>query len=180
MDVKTLCLGALQLGDATGYEIKKMFEDGLFSHLHQASFGSIYPALARLEHEGLAISIPVAQEGRPDKKVYRLTAKGHEALVEALQSPPMPDRQRSDFLFILAFGHLLPPTRLRTIIEARIAWYRACIGRMESCDLSRHPPSVRLVNGLGLAVYRAAVEYLEMNLDAAVADEQPAQPFVAE
>ena len=30
MDVKTLCLGILNRGDATGYEIKKACEDGPF------------------------------------------------------------------------------------------------------------------------------------------------------
>ena len=62
MDTRTLCLGALQLGEASGYEIKKMFEDGLLSHLHQASFGAIYSALNRLEKEGLATATALAQE----------------------------------------------------------------------------------------------------------------------
>lgn len=180
MDTKTLCLGALQLGDASGYEIKKMFEDGLLSHLHQASFGAIYPALNRLEQEGLATATPMAQEKRPDKKVYRLTAKGRAALVDALMVPPAQDRIRSDFLFILAFGHLLPPERLRQVIEGRIAWYRDCISHMEGCDLSGRPPAARLVHGLGLAVYRAAAEYLEKNLDAATADAAPPRALVAE
>jgi len=48
MDVKTLCLGVLSLGDASGYEIRKMFEEGPFAHFHHASFGSIYPALSPL------------------------------------------------------------------------------------------------------------------------------------
>ena len=66
MDAKTLCLGALQFGDASGYEIKKMFEDGLLGHLHEASFGSIYPALTRLEEDGLATATAMAQD-KPEK-----------------------------------------------------------------------------------------------------------------
>ena len=53
MDVKILCLGVLSRGEASGYEIKKAFEEGPFSHFHQASFGSIYPALNALSAEGL-------------------------------------------------------------------------------------------------------------------------------
>ncbi len=41
MDAKTLCLGALSRGDASGYEIKKAFEEGPLSHIHEASFGAI-------------------------------------------------------------------------------------------------------------------------------------------
>ena len=53
MNVRTLCLGILSLGEATGYEIKKGIEDGMFSHFIDASFGSIYPALTQLAAEGL-------------------------------------------------------------------------------------------------------------------------------
>ena len=52
MDAKTLCLGALSRGDASGYEIKKAFEEGPLSHIHEASFGAIYPALTRLDEQG--------------------------------------------------------------------------------------------------------------------------------
>ena len=34
---------------------------------------------------------------------------------------------------------------------------------MAACDLSDRPPSGRLVNGLGVAVYQAAAYYLEAN-----------------
>ena len=53
MDVRTLCLGILSLGDATGYEIKKLVAEGSFSFFSEASYGSIYPALTKLTDEGL-------------------------------------------------------------------------------------------------------------------------------
>ncbi len=55
MNTKELCLGALFLGDASGYEIKQRFET-TFSHFQQASFAAIYPALTRLKAEGLVSS----------------------------------------------------------------------------------------------------------------------------
>lgn len=180
MDAKTLCLGALQFGDASGYEIKKMFEDGLLGYLHEASFGSIYPALTRLEQEGLATATSMAQEKRPDKKVYRLTVAGREALAAALKTPPAPDKMRSDFLFTLVLGHMLPPSHLRKLIDDRIAWYRETLAEMETCDSADRPPSVRLVNGLGVAIYRAAADYLEANRHL-IEDERPsADAMVAE
>jgi len=84
MDSKTLCLGALILGDASGYEIKKLFEEGPFSYFHQTSFGSIYPALGNLMEEGLVTCDERAQDGRPDKKVYSLTEAGRAAFIHAL------------------------------------------------------------------------------------------------
>ena len=70
MDVRTICLGILTRGDATGYEIKNLFEDDGYQHFVEASFGSIYPALNRLTEEGLVSVRAEAQEKRPDRKVY--------------------------------------------------------------------------------------------------------------
>jgi DNA-binding PadR family transcriptional regulator len=56
-DVRTLCLGILSIGEATGYEIKKALEEGPFGHVLEASFGAIYPALGRLTEEGLGAPV---------------------------------------------------------------------------------------------------------------------------
>lgn len=180
MDAKTLCLGALQFGAASGYEIKKMFEDGMLGHLHEASFGSIYPALTRLEREGLATATAMAQDKRPDKRVYSLTDKGRAALIEALMVPHTPDKLRSDFLFALVLGHLLPPAHLRQLVDQRIAWYRDCIQEMEDGDAGDRPPMAQMVNGLGVAVYRAAVDYLETHKHLVDDAPPPARAMVAE
>ncbi len=42
MDVRTICLGILTRGDATGYEIKNLFQDDGYQHFVEASFGSIF------------------------------------------------------------------------------------------------------------------------------------------
>jgi DNA-binding PadR family transcriptional regulator len=160
MDVKTLCLGALSRGDASGYEIKKAFEEGPFSHIHEASFGAIYPALSELERLGLVTGREMVQEKRPDKKVFALTEDGLRALHLTLLAPPARDKTRSDFLFILFLGHLVEAPRLAELIDGRIAWYQECLTRMEACDLSAGPPGEVFVHGLGLAVYAAARDYL--------------------
>ena len=69
MNVRTLCLGVLTAGEASGYEIKKDIEEGMFSHFIDASFGSIYPALTQLAGEGLLTVRAEEQTGKPDKKV---------------------------------------------------------------------------------------------------------------
>ena len=68
MDIKTLCLGVLSRCDATGYEIKKAFEEGPFGHIHAASFGAIYPALGALSDAGMVLGTEMAQEKRPDRR----------------------------------------------------------------------------------------------------------------
>ncbi|RDD61332.1 PadR family transcriptional regulator [Ferruginivarius sediminum] len=161
MDTQTLCLGVLNRGAASGYEIKKSFEEGPLAHIHEASFGAIYPALSRLAADGLVEYCELPQDKRPDKKVYSITSAGRRALEKALHHPPAADKFRSDFCFILFFAHLLPAEELARLIDARIHWYDETLARMEECEeLGEHPAGERFVHGLGLAVYRAARNYL--------------------
>lgn len=173
MDARTLCLGALHLGDASGYEIKKLYEEGDFSHFYETSFGSIYPALNRLVEDGLAVCTEQAQDKRPDKKVYSITAKGRQVFAGALQAAPTPDKFRSDFCFIMVFAHLLPVTRLAQLLDQQAGWYDENIRRMESgecAELGNASPAQRFIHGLGLAVYRAAADYLARNKDGLLKD----------
>ncbi|GEQ96922.1 hypothetical protein JCM17844_05590 [Iodidimonas gelatinilytica] len=68
MDVRTLCLGILALGDASGYEIKKMVAEGSFSFFSEASYGSIYPALTKLTDEALSPAGPCRKTNGPTKR----------------------------------------------------------------------------------------------------------------
>jgi len=181
MDAKTLCLGVLSRGEASGYEIKKAFEEGPFSHFHQTSFGSIYPALNALSTEGLISGRAQAQDKRPDKKIYSITPEGQTALISALMVDPAPDVMRSDLLFILSFAQFLPPAHVSRLIDQRIAWYRDCLGRMEGCACGDSiPTGASFVRGMGIAVYRAAADYLEAHRDDLVAEIGERAMLVAE
>jgi len=181
MDSKTLCLGVLSRGEASGYEIKKAFAEGPFSHFHQASFGAIYPALNALSAEGLVEVREQAQDKRPDKKIYSITQKGRNALISALMTEPAPDAMRSDFLFILSFAQYLPPARVDHLIDQRIAWYREALERMESCACNNTVPAgPAFVRGMGIAVYRAAAEYLETHREELIAEISDSNLLVAE
>ena len=104
MDIRTSCLGVLALNNASGYEIRKMFEDGPFGIFAEGGFGSIYPALKKLEQDGLVTSETLDQDNRPQKNVYKITTKGRLELIEALSNNPVPDKFKSDFLFSMFFA----------------------------------------------------------------------------
>ncbi len=164
MDTKTLCLGVLTRGDASGYEIKKAFEDGPFGHIQEIGFGSIYPALAQLLKDGLVTVTKYAQEGRPDKKVYSLTAAGRLSLLDALAEPTEADKVRSDFLFRMMFAQLLSPSALEAMIDERMAVLTAAIARLEQCETDGFDyASEAFINGYALAIYRAMADYIEEN-----------------
>ena len=164
MDSKTLCLAVLTKGDASGYEIKKTLESAPFSHFQETSFGSIYPALTRLTEQGLVRFHEMAQDKRPDKKVYSITAKGREAFFDALVTPPSDDKVRSDFLFHMMFAHLLAPGALEYKIDERMEILNASIARLEKCaDEGFEYASEAFINGYALTIYRAMADYIEDN-----------------
>lgn len=163
MDVKTFCLAVLSLGAATGYEIKKACEEGCFRHFYAAGFGSIYPALAVLCRDGLASVVTEAQEGRPTRKVYRITQKGRLALADSLLGTPTPDRVRSDFLFIAFFAHLVPPRHLDTLIRDYRTRIATQLTELEARRAEARAPGEAFTLGYGIAVYRAMLEYLDQS-----------------
>ncbi|GAB6042906.1 helix-turn-helix transcriptional regulator [Endothiovibrio diazotrophicus] len=165
MDVKTLTLGVLCLGEASGYEIKKRFEDA-FQHFFAAGFGSIYPALKKAEEEGLVTCTEVPQEGRPDKKVYRITAAGRAAFAAELAATSPEHKVRSEFLVLIYFAHLLPPARLAEVLEERQRGFEEMRRMVEGCDVEcpeagELTPALRFVAGYATAVFGAAIDYID-------------------
>jgi len=163
MDVRTICLGLLSLEDRSGYEIKKLLEEGPLGHFVEASFGSIYPALTRMTEEGLVEFRTEEQEGRPDKKTYSITEAGRAAFCAALEGPVAPDRHRSDFMFALMFADQLSTERLSRIVDERLKYYDDQIEEIKAelaCDIATGP---RFVAGHAIAILSAARAYLEEN-----------------
>lgn len=120
MNVRTLCLSILYLQDASGYEIRKLCTEGEGAYFVEASFGSIYPALAKLDEDGLVTSRVEHQSGKPSKKIYSITASGRDAFVEALHEPIGDDIFRSPFLLFARFSHLLDEDLVRDRLTARL------------------------------------------------------------
>ncbi len=162
MNVRTLCLGILSLRDATGYEIKKMVEEGVFSHFIDASFGSIYPALAQMLKEGLVSVRTETHPGRPERKVYSITGRGRDALHEAINTDPAPDKFKSEFLFQMLFMDRIDSAHLAVIYDAYIEEQEEELRRIETCasDLPDHA-GARFVNDFGRVMLRTAIEFLK-------------------
>jgi PadR family transcriptional regulator, regulatory protein AphA len=158
MDVRTQCLGLLMRGPASGYEIKKMVEEGPFCHFLQASFASIYPALTRLTQDGLVTVTFRPQTNRPDKKVYEITAAGRAAFLESISGPLEGDSFRSPWFVAMYFAEELPPARLRELIAARIASCEALLGKIDQ-DVP-DTAGAKFVAEMGAHVLRAELNFL--------------------
>lgn len=176
MDARTLCLAALSLGEASGYEIKKMLDEPPFEHFQDTGFGSIYPALSRLANEGLVAGTAQAQERRPDKKVYGLTEAGRRHLQEALLQPPRPDKVKSDFIFLLFMAQQIPHEHLGKLIDQRVAEIEEKLRHMDECEHEVSERGHRFVFELGRSYYRFLRDFLSRNRDWLLDESSAADP----
>jgi DNA-binding PadR family transcriptional regulator len=130
-------LGLLKEQDMHGYELKKRLAD-VFGLASAVSFGSLYPALARLEGAG-AVSVVEGQDREADpeqgsvgpewrarrrRKVYRITAHGAEMFEELLAGSQSGGEDERSFNVRLAFAQYLPPERRLGLLEQRRAVLR--------------------------------------------------------
>ncbi len=107
-----LVLGMLQLGRRTGYEIKSLV-DVSTRFFWAASYGQIYPELARLEQLGLVRGERDPTDGRR-RKSYELTDEGRRALRDWLTSgEPLHLELRHEGMLKLFFSDGLPPEEQR-------------------------------------------------------------------
>ncbi len=162
MNVRTLCLGILSTEEASGYEIKKDIEEGLFSHFIEASFGSIYPALTQLTAEGLLTVRAEEQTGKPDKKVYAITEAGRRALARAIAVLPARDRYKSEFLFQMLLQQFISRDLMLAALDKQVADLKHDLARIAECQCAEQPHAgASFVAGYGNAVLTASVAYLE-------------------
>jgi PadR family transcriptional regulator, regulatory protein AphA len=162
MNVRTLCLGILSVGEASGYEIKKDIEEGMFSHFIEASFGSIYPALTQLAGEGLLTVRAEEQTGKPDKKVYAITEKGRAALAKSIAVLPARDKYKSEFLFQMLLQQYISLGTMLAAVDKQLADLKHDLARIAECRLSEQPHAgARFVADYGEAVLTAAVNVLD-------------------
>ena len=161
MNVRTLCLGILSSGEASGYEIKKDIEEGLFSHFIDASYGSIYPALTQLAGERLVTVRAEEQTGKPDKKVYAITETGRAALAKSIAVLPARDKYKSEFLFQMLLKQYISPETMIQAMDKQMDDLKQDLARIAECRCSEQPfAGARFVADYGEAVLTAAVNLL--------------------
>ena len=86
----------------------------VFSYFYNASFGTIYPTLSKMEKEGLITKESVIQEGRPNKNVYSITEEGQKHFKAYMYSPVEANEFKSDAMTRLFFGEFI---EVEVIIE---------------------------------------------------------------
>ncbi len=165
MNVRTLCLSILYEGEATGYEIRRLCVEGECAYFVDASFGSIYPALARLETEGLVTSRTEQQDGKPAKKIYSITEAGRDAFVAALGEPLSDDVFRSPFLLFARFAHILPADLVESRVQEHADKIAQGLKTIETAQNERQlTPADKWVLDYGRTVLGVAEQYMRSHM----------------
>ncbi|MEM9223121.1 MAG: PadR family transcriptional regulator [Pseudomonadota bacterium] len=179
--VSTLCLAILHRGEATGYEIKKESVEGDYRYFIDASYGSIYPALARLAADGLVTQREEQQPGRPARKIYAMTPEGRDALLSALSEPPGPDVFRARFLLVAKFARELPMEVVADAVAERKALLADEIAHLESIAKDETGnAAAQWVVEYGRQCLGTSLNHLEKEGDALVALATPSLSEAAE
>ena len=115
--IELLILTRLFFGGCHGYEIKKMFP-GL-----KINNNTIYPLLKKLVENGCVRMDVMEQDKKPAKKVYELTDKGRDRLLDLLAAF---DRDKAavpdEFYLRVAFFQFLPRETIEKILSVKEAY----------------------------------------------------------
>ena len=114
----------------SGYDLAKQF-DGSVGFFWQATHQQIYRELTKLEQQDLILAQAIAQESRPDKKIFSVTDLGLANLkIWLLQSSELAP-VKDEFLVKIYAGYLIPHEAIvkkiqdhRQLHQRQLATYR--------------------------------------------------------
>ena len=130
MSLEFAILGFLNYHPYSGYDLKKIFDSSV-QHFWPADQSQIYRPLNRLTKQGLASMEKVAQEDRPDRKVYHISDTGRAELLKWLAGPPPLDEPRSAPLIQVFFSGQLPDEEILAKFEGYAGIMRAILTQYE-------------------------------------------------
>ncbi|MGM0536953.1 MAG: PadR family transcriptional regulator [Pseudomonadota bacterium] len=169
MSLRAVLLITLQREPGSGYDILQRFKAGL-AHVWQASHQQIYRELERMHRDALLSCERVPQTERPDRKVYRLTRKGLQALDTWLAEPLAASPVRQP-LFAKFFAWEQWPAKarqqelaaLREQLQQRLATYSAIEEKWfgDPCALTPAQRAPWHTLRLGQSLTRTWLEWIE-------------------
>ena len=145
MALEHAILVSLAERSASGYDLARRF-DASIGHFWRASHQQIYKVLGRMESDKLVESNLVAQAGRPDKKVYAITADGRDELASWLATPTPPEALRSEFAVKLRALHLGDRDALVEQVRVRRSEHAAQLAAYENSAAKFYPDPTALTD----------------------------------
>ncbi|WP_160145793.1 PadR family transcriptional regulator [Dictyobacter aurantiacus] len=117
-------LGLLTTRSMHGYEMFQLIEGGTLGQIIHLEMSQMYAFLKKLERLHYIEAEVESQGTRPPRKIFQLTAEGHEVFRQWIRQPVEKPRDiRILFLIKLYFVQRVQPAQLGTLVEQQI---KAC------------------------------------------------------
>ena len=186
MSLEYAILGFLQYRPLSGYDLKKVFDNSV-RHFWPADQSQIYRTLARLAEKGLVEQQVFRNVDHPDRKEYRITPSGREALRVWLLSPLPSQDVRIAALVQVFFAGQLTDEQVLALLERLADDARAALAAFDRIpqpaaadDAAAGPPRERFFWQLTLEYGRLSarmdLEWLEGVIARLKAGELPPAP----
>ncbi len=137
MSLPHAILGFLEYSPMSGYDLKRNFDQSV-AHFWSATQSHIYKALEELENQCLVTSEIIEQEGKPNRKQYRITDTGRTELRRWLATPLPMTGPRSAWLIQVFFAHELANEEIANLFEKRAEQLRAHLLQLQSAQKFLH------------------------------------------
>jgi PadR family transcriptional regulator AphA len=119
MSLKHAILVLLETEPSSGYDLLKQFNNSL-GYFWNAKHQQIYQQLKLLSKENLIECKIEEQNGKPDKKVYKITTSGVTELTTWLTDTVKPNKINDALLVKIYGGHLTPTENLLAELEIHL------------------------------------------------------------
>ena len=116
MSLRHAILVLLQDQEASGYDLAREFANSI-GLVWNATHQQIYLELGKLNEQDMVKYRHIPQDGKPDKKLYRITDAGRDELIRWLRKPAAPPRIRDSFMVKIAGGALSEPSAVLRELE---------------------------------------------------------------
>lgn len=137
---------------ASGLELTRRFDKSI-GFFWSATHQQIYRVLGRMEKDGWVSCTVVAQQGRPDKKVYDVSDLGREVLADWLAQPTPGTPLRSELAVKMrAASYAVEREAVNEVVRANLADHQARLDFYEQL-CKRDYPDPEALTGLDLDQY---------------------------
>ena len=140
MSLRFALLGLLAVEPASGYDLKRAINRSTY-FIWNATGPQIYNTLHKLREEGCITSRSLAQEGKPDKQIHTITARGRVRLEEFMSEPIRASVTRDEVLLRTFFGNFANRKIIQRELESYLQRIRDERATMEATEarINAHP-----------------------------------------
>ncbi len=165
-ELDLMVLGALVLGPAHGYELKKRITDMFGSLYPNLSNSVIYPRLAQFQTDGYIKCKVETQPNAPSRKVYWLTEDGLKRVKQLTATPikltgQVQSSYNDELTVHIVFFALISKEDRRKILEPYFAYTQTRLEELEG-KLEKYSATLDQFN---LELLRYAVGVLQSTID---------------